>query len=125
MAGKKRAVISHHEAGHAVIARKLGVGVAYATARAADAVASIHSAAWQSADADLATQILAFEKDTIVALAGIAAQRHHQGTEGIHSLLDDDADMVIARSAIYKIVCLRTGKPVPSEPGDRRPGGKR
>jgi hypothetical protein len=118
MAGWKRKVISHHEAGHAVVARMLGIGVVHASSRSG-AQALTQSAAWQSKGADTASQNAAYENDAIVALAGLAAQRRYQGTEGRYSdsLRDDDDDIQNARAAIYRAVCLRTGHPVAAESG--------
>jgi hypothetical protein len=120
MVGRKRTVIAHHEAGHAVIARKLGIPVARVSAR--DRVALTHSAGWSSMNvADIEARAAAYESDAVVALAGLAAQRRLRGYEDMFvtdNLLEDDwdEDMANARSAIYRAICLRTGKPLPDGP---------
>jgi hypothetical protein len=119
MAGWKRTVIAHHEAGHAVIARKLGISVVQVIVRG-DRAALTHSAGWLSmSDADVEARVAAYESDAVVALAGLAAQRVLQGREDMFvtdSLFKDDADMANALNAIYCVICLRTGKPLPTEP---------
>jgi hypothetical protein len=119
MAGWKRRVIAHHEAGHAVIACKLGIRIDHVVVRGRRA-AVIHSAGWLSmGDADIETRVAAYESDAVVALAGLAAQRRFQGHEDMFvtdSLWEDDEDMANARGAIYRVICLRTGRPLPTEP---------
>jgi hypothetical protein len=73
LVGKK--ALAHHEAGHAVIARILGMGIEYVTLRRADGDpgALAHSAAYFAPD-----NLEAREKDAIVALAGPMAQQHYR-----------------------------------------------
>ncbi len=119
MAGWKRTVIAHHEAGHAVTARKLGIPVVQVIVRG-DRSALTHSAGWLSmGDADIEARVAAYESDAVVALSGLAAQRRFQGREDMFltdNLFEDDEDMANARGAIYCAICLRTGKPLPTEP---------
>jgi ATP-dependent Zn protease len=73
LVGKK--ALAYHEAGHAVIARMLGISIEYATLRAldGDARALAHSAAHLAPD-----DLEALEKDAIVALAGPTAQQDYR-----------------------------------------------
>jgi hypothetical protein len=120
MVGKRRPIVAVHEAGHAVIARKFGLEVEYVTALWKEPKVPSHSAAWLAGNLDVPAQIEAFEKDAIVALAGIAAQRRaypastaDADADVINVVDDDDDDMLNARAAIYRIACLKLGKPVP------------
>ena len=63
MAGKK--MKAHHEAGHAVTARVLGVGVTYAAML--DVNVQTASALYTARDGEVAAQIVAAEKDTKIA----------------------------------------------------------
>ena len=134
MVGRIRTVIAHHEAGHAVIARKLGIPVPWVSTR--DRGALTHSAAWSSMNnADIEARAAAYESDAVVALAGPAAQRRLKGYEDMFvtdNLFKDghgagegrlcragddrDGDMTVARSAIFRAICLRRGKPLPDGP---------
>src|SRR5580704_6948682 len=114
MVGKRRPIVAVHEAGHAVIARKFGLEVEYVTALWKEPKVPSHSAAWLAGHLDVPAQIEAFEKDAIVALAGIAAQRRaypastaDADADVINVVVDDD--MLNARAAIYRIACLKLG----------------
>jgi hypothetical protein len=71
-------VKAYHEAGHAVIARVLGVEVDYVVLFSTDpsneSAALTHSATWRHSNADVPTLASAIEKDAKVSLAGIYAQ---------------------------------------------------
>jgi hypothetical protein len=75
---ERQAVIAYHEAGHAVIARKPGLEVTSVTIvpnlEYAGHCAINESATYLTRNADLATQISASETDTIIFLAGPAAE---------------------------------------------------
>lgn len=119
MAGRMRRVIAYHEAGHAVIARKLGLDTPHATARWKDPIAHSELAYFLAAHLDTSARIAACEKDAIVALAGYAAQRREypQTTPDLDTDIikvdDDEDDMLNARTAVYRIVCLNTGQLFP------------
>ena len=78
----KEAVIAHHEAGHAAIARILRVSVPYVTLFSDNvpdmgltaASAMTASAAWHAREGDLQTQLHAIETDAKVSQAGPYAQ---------------------------------------------------
>jgi hypothetical protein len=73
--------IAHHEAGHAVIARALGVSFDYITmvpTQGAEAHVQLRDAIWQARDADLPVQLKALETDGKVALAGPYAQMRYE-----------------------------------------------
>jgi hypothetical protein len=118
MVGWKCRVVASHEVGHAVVAAYFGLEVARVTARWKEAAVPSQSAAWLARDLDASAQIEACEKDAIIALAGLAAQRREYpdltvDTDADIVLVDED-DMRNAQSAIYKIVCLMNNKSFPS-----------
>jgi hypothetical protein len=81
--GNKRELAkAYHEAGHAVMARRLGIAVIYATMLSTDdtnaAAALTQRAAWFARDADQATLLSAIEKDIKICLAGPYAQSRHR-----------------------------------------------
>lgn len=120
MVGRKRRVVAFHEAGHAVVAIYFGLEVACVTARWKEAGVPSQSAAWLARDLDASAQIEAHEKDAVIALAGLAAQRQEypdltvDTDADIVHVDDEETDMLNARSAIYKIVCLMNNKSFPS-----------
>jgi hypothetical protein len=78
------AVTAHHEAGHAVIARQLGLEVTSVTIipdPVADTAGTCFSddATYLAQYADLSTQLSAIEKDVVVYLAGPQAQSQYDG----------------------------------------------
>ena len=111
MASKHRHNIAIQEAGHAVIARIFGLRVTRVRARSiGDAQIERETAAFLAENSDVPTQIAAYEKDAIVALAGNAANRvEHPHLPHFDVMTDDSVDMTNARQAIYKIVCVVTG----------------
>jgi hypothetical protein len=74
MAGKKAK--AHHEAGHAVIARVLGVEVSYAAMLNTNV--ETHSALYLTKNSSAAAQIVGAEKDIKILLAGALAQCHYR-----------------------------------------------
>jgi hypothetical protein len=84
MRGKK--VKAYHEAGHAVVARVLGISVEHVSLLAGggnSTGALTHCALYQARGQAHSVQIAAAEKDAKVALAGgIAQQRYRPVTEG-------------------------------------------
>lgn len=73
--------VAFHEAGHAVVARLLGVKVdhltMFSTGAGNSASATTQSAVWQAVDADLTGKIEAVMKDMKVRLGGPHAQAQH------------------------------------------------
>ena len=80
MSTRKERIIAYHEAGHAVVARVLGLGVVHVAMFPTDgdglAGAQTWSAAWLARDADHSTKLRALENDAKVNLAG----RRHRPT---------------------------------------------
>jgi ATP-dependent Zn protease len=76
------AMIAHHEAGHATIARVLGIGMTHVTMFPTTdnqlAGAQMWSAGYLARNADWATRRAAMEKDVLVSLAGPLAQHRHR-----------------------------------------------
>jgi hypothetical protein len=114
VAGKLRVIIAHHEASHAVVARKLGIDVAYVSARGR--VARTKAAAWSLTES--AALIDAYQRDAIVSLAGpLADQRLLSIDDSFLDIHDaEDQDMANANANIYRSVCLRNGTPCSDEP---------
>jgi hypothetical protein len=112
MAGKHRHNIAIQEAGHAVIARIFGLSLRVTRVLAhslQDANVEHETAAYLAENSAVPTQIAAYEKDAILALAGNAANRvDHPHLPHFDVMTDDSVDMTNARQAIYKIVCLVT-----------------
>jgi ATP-dependent Zn protease len=74
-------ITAYHEAGHAVIARMLGIAVEYVTTLSDDLTdggALTHSAAYLARDADQATRLAAITKDMVVSLAGPYAEMRYR-----------------------------------------------
>jgi hypothetical protein len=105
-----------HEAAHAVVARKLGLAVPHVTIRKGCAHALSESASYLAQDADVATRIVALEKDAMVQQAGFDANAHDYPypveAPDLFDVADDaDTDTINTRDIIYKIFCLQTGRP--------------
>jgi hypothetical protein len=112
---------AYHEAGHAVVARTLGVAVTYVTTFSTGSDnqggAETHSAAWQARDADRPTQLVAIGKDIKVSMAGPQAEHRHRPIKHTKwSLLAADAkpywwagDFTVARNSACQVVLLKDG----------------
>ena len=98
MMSKLRYQTSVHESGHAVLGAEFGLGAAHL-----------------ARDLDVHSQIEACEKDAIVALAGLAANRRENPRFPIHDVIIEgkDTDTDSARIAIIKMICLKDGQPIP------------
>jgi ATP-dependent Zn protease len=126
-------VKAYHEAGHAVIARVLGVEVDYVVLFSTDpsneSAALTHSATWRHSNADVPTLASAIEKDAKVSLAGIYAQSRRfppktkkayssdskNGREGIRPTPDDttyepDASARAEYEILFNRLCKETEK---------------
>jgi hypothetical protein len=108
---------AYHEAGHAVIARTLGVGVTYVALRleTTQTVSAAYLAETDDID-DIPARIAALEKDTKVFYAGAQAQhRYRPLSRGQLSRAQSDVgvgsdDWANAKSAVAKAVLLQHGK---------------
>ena len=118
MVGKGRNVRAIHEASHSVIARKLGIAVPRASARSSLPHVMSVSAGYHADRSDVVAQIVGFEADAKVALAGWAANRREHPLRVFDLLEDADADTINAKNAICCILLLKAGEPVPNEPGE-------
>ena len=115
---------SFHEAGHAVVARILGVEVSGITMRpsGADNTAGVEtvSASWLARKASTSEQVLACENDALVALAGMAAQaRSHPDLLVTTDNPEYQADIGNAQRMVANIVLLLRGEAVVE--GERSP----
>ena len=113
---------SIHEAAHAVVARKLGLAVPHVTVRKGQARATHESAAYFAQKADVATRIEALEKNAIVAQAGYTADvyeyPHALKAPDLFAVDGRDTDTINTRDAIFKMVCLQSGRTFPHD-GDK------
>jgi hypothetical protein len=67
--------VAYHEAGHAVVARVLGIGVPYVTLLPGEVGVQRQSARWLAKDdADRSVMVRAIENDAKISLAGMCAQ---------------------------------------------------
>ena len=99
--GKK--AIAHHEAGHAVVARVLRIGVSYATLMPKQSEAGVltHSALYHAPTDEPLAQVAGAENDIKVLFAGAIAQQLYRPMTPF-----DEKDNVI-QSIIY-LISLRT-----------------
>jgi hypothetical protein len=114
--GGRRTKLAYHEAGHAVIARVLGVevtGVMMFRTEGATAVAMTRSAAYLARGKDIATFVAGLEIDAKVALAGAIAQHRRKPTKSQHGWGDDAKNATNCMATA--VIAEREGK-VP-EPG--------
>jgi ATP-dependent Zn protease len=114
-------VRAYHEAGHAVIARVLGVGVAYITLFPTDETnrggAQTRSAAWLArATGDAAAFVRGVETDAKVALAGPHAQlKHRPNTNKKRASRDEwDSDLKLAEMSAVNLAWLQDHAAPPS-----------
>jgi hypothetical protein len=121
----KREALVYHEAGHAVVARLLGVNIAYATMLADTHQAAgvqTRSAAWRAVNAgsDSEAHALGCETDAKVSYAGIVAEQIHKPMSKLKIRRRMDAgwsnDLRAVESILAKAVMVRSGIPIPMEP---------
>jgi ATP-dependent Zn protease len=107
-------IIAIHEAGHAVIARVLGISVTQVTMFPTDgkgsaAGAQTGSASWLANEADRADQIRAAENDAKVCLAGPHAQQKYRPSKLKHRMPAEwRDDFELAKQFVVKAVLLGT-----------------
>jgi len=117
MTVKREAVSAFHEAGHTVIARRLGLSVPYVVLLPTDdaeAHTPSQSAEYLARNADVATRVAAIENDILVVLAGPIAEFRRRPTK---SRAGWGGDYYNLRSRLAKAVLLERGAPVPDEGG--------
>ena len=112
--------ISYHEAGHAVVARLLGVNTsATIDQENQEAVAPTSSAAYIAREGDTSAQVAGYETDGKIALAGPIAQLMSRPTRDNHvakSVQLHNEDFANAKKAAVCIAALLTGESLP-QPG--------
>jgi hypothetical protein len=108
-------VIAYHEAGHAVVARTLGLQIN--DIRLASRNVQTYSAGWAAKDGTAEDRIAAYEKDAKTAMAGMIAQHQVWPLHGDEVRHQTD-DMAMVWSQLGKIVLLRSGAAEPA-PGER------
>ena len=108
-----------HEAGHAVIARALGVGVVHIALFSLDpgsrGGAQSRSASWLAPADDLLAQIAGYEIDAKVSLAGPQAQLSYRPGR-MRWEHEWSSDLAYARSFIARSVLLKHGVKLSSDP---------
>jgi hypothetical protein len=113
----KDRIKAYHEAGHAVVARALGIAVTYvtifSTSPGNQGGAQTHSAAWDARNADLPARLAAIGKDLEVSLAGPLAERRHRPVKRIDFNTDKPYwwanDLAKAKSCAIQVVLLKDG----------------
>jgi hypothetical protein len=113
----KDRIKAYHEAGHAVVARALGVAVTYvstfSTGPGNQGGAETHSAAWHARNADLPAQLAAIGKDLEVSLAGPLAEHRHRPVKRINFKTGQPYwwtdDIARATCCAIQIVLLKDG----------------
>lgn len=106
--------LAYHEAGHAVIARRHGLGVPYVVLLPTDdavAHAPSESAVHLARNADRPTQMAAIEKEFTVCMAGPLAQRRYRPSNKSERGWYDDRKN--AESLVVRAAMLEAGTPVP------------
>jgi hypothetical protein len=112
---KIRKLKAFHEAGHAVVARALGITVPLVSMKSTAAnnggSVLVESASWQNRNADTPTRIRAAEANAMVALAGgIAQERSHPR----YRVQDEvEGDLSNARNYVFIAAMHAAGIPVP------------
>jgi ATP-dependent Zn protease len=113
---KLDAIKAYHEAGHAVVARALGLGVPYASILPIDemtvAGAPHESAAWRVRDSsDLSALAQGYETDAKVMLAGPNAQHKYQSVRNTKRAWTEEwsSDIANVQSNAARIVLYRAG----------------
>ena len=105
---------AYHEAGHAVMARTLGMAMSYVTMLPTDDMtagsAMADSASWLAHNADQATQLAAIEKDMKALLAGPHAQARYQPRKTKRIPNEWASDFKLAKSCATKAVLIRNGR---------------
>jgi hypothetical protein len=113
MVGKERNKAAHHEAGHVVIARVLGIDILSATAVTSDPTTRTVPALGRASREGRPVQSRDFEADAISALAGLAAQRRSHPDPVLDVIPNDYPDRVDARAAVLRMIYLRAGRSLP------------
>ena len=119
MAGWKRSVRAHHEAGHAVIARVLGINFnphIPVTARADAPCVVTESAGYRARTLGIEAELQGHENDGKVALAGLAAQRRSHPDQTTEVIPDEDeGDIANAEAIARTVAVLRASVPAPED----------
>jgi hypothetical protein len=116
----RRDVIAYHEAGHAVVARRLGISIAHITmVPTADARASMPSwsAAYAARDAPLSSQVAALQNDAKVSLAGPNAQHRRRPVKNQERAREEEwcDDFEHAQKSVASAVHIISGGTLPAE----------
>jgi hypothetical protein len=112
--GKRELAKAYHEAGHAVVARTLGITLSYVTMLSTVDMpaggALGNSASWLARDTDQATRLAAIEKDMKACLAGPHAQKRYQPRKNKRTPNEWASDFNLAKSLATKAVLITNGR---------------
>jgi len=115
MPTNRKKQMAYHEAGHAVIARMLGVGVPQLTLVSVDAdnaAGAITASAAALADRnDLFAYVAGIEKDIKISIAGPQSQNIYRPSDENHDEWESDRQTQL--SLALKIVLLKAGIDIP------------
>jgi len=115
-----QSVIAYHEAGHAVVARKLGISLVRITMvpiADAKANATTWSAAHAARGASLSTRVAAFENDAKISLAGPNAQQRYRSVKNQERAREEEwcGDIEHAQNSVMSAVYALSGGTLPAE----------
>jgi hypothetical protein len=116
---RKREVRAHHEAGHAVVARTLGLQIYDIRLANGDDYVQTSSEAWAAKDGTAEDRIAAYEKEAKTSMAGVIAQ-HQVSPLHPDEVRGQTADMTAIWDRLMRIALLRSGAAEPDlPPGER------
>jgi len=108
--GKIERLKAYHEAGHAVVARTLGITLSYVTMLPTDDMpaggALGNSVSWLARDTDQATRLAAIEKDMKACLAGPHAQKRYQPRKNKRTPNEWASDFNLAKSLVARVIAF-------------------
>ena len=117
MPTNRKKQMAYHEAGHAVIARMLGVGVPQLTLVSVDAdnaAGAITASAAALADRnDLFAYVAGIEKDIKISIAGPQSQNIYRPSDTSENHDEWESDRQMQLSLALKIVLLKAGIDIP------------
>jgi ATP-dependent Zn protease len=102
-------IVAYHEAGHAVVAGRLGLKIVYVNILDGGEGALTESATSLARDLDKETYLAAISKDIIVALAGPLAQQRRRAPPAKRQLAEWEDDIRVATSLAFSAALVASG----------------